>query len=279
MSWLIASLFNHDFFNTLACKESNEDLKDEEMFMNVTFIEHSGFLVETASSYFLFDYFKGEIPVLDQEKPLVVFVSHNHRDHYNPMVFDYLEDHPWVHYVLDKDCGIKWKIRECADRGIDLTAKLTRVRKNQSYELAMPEGKSLHITTYRSTDAGVAYLLEYDGLRIYHAGDLSHWIWEDKPEEYNQRMAERYRLEMAKMKGLSVNLAFVPLDPRLLTDTPVGLEVFLENVRAKKVFPMHFWEKYSVIRRFVKEHPQYRDNIVLLSRKGEIVTVESENPK
>lgn len=242
--------------------------------MKVTFIEHSGFLVETASSYFLFDYYKGDIPVLDQTKPLVVFVSHNHRDHYNPVIFNYFEDYPWVHYVLDKDCGIKWKIRECADRGIDLAAKLTRVRKNQRYELQLPESGFLDITTYRSTDAGVAYLLEYNGLRFYHAGDLSHWIWEDKPEEYNQRMAERYRLEMAKMKGLSVDLAFVPLDPRLLTDTPTGLEVFLENVRAKKIFPMHFWEKFSVIQRFVKEHPRYADIIVQLSRNGETVTVE-----
>lgn len=244
--------------------------------MKVTFIGHSGFLVETASSYFLFDYFKGDIPVLDKGKPLVAFVSHNHRDHYNPVIYDLFRDHPWVHYVLDKDCGIKWKIRECAAQGSDLAAKLTRVRKNQEYELVMPEGKSLHITTYRSTDAGVAYLLNYAGLSIYHAGDLGHWIWEDKPEEYNHRMAERYRCEMAKMKGMSVDVAFVPLDPRLLTDTPVSLEVFLENVRAGKVFPMHLWEKFSVIRRFVKEHPQYKNIVVPLSQNGETVTVRME---
>lgn len=242
--------------------------------MRVTFIKHSGFLVETAFSYFLFDYYKGAVPVLDRTKPLVVFVSHNHRDHYNPVVFDLFEDYPWVHYVLDKDCGIKWKIRECADRGIDLTARLTRVRKNQKYELTMPDGNVLYITTLRSTDAGVAYLLDQNGCRIYHAGDLSHWIWEDKPEEYNQRMAERYRREMAKLRGTSVDLAFVPLDPRLLGDTPVGLEIFLENVQAGKVFPMHLWEKFSVIRRFVKEHPQYKDNIVQLSRNNETVEIE-----
>lgn len=242
--------------------------------MRVTFIEHSGFLVETASSYFLFDYFKGDIPVLDQTKPLVVFVSHNHRDHYNPVIFDYLEDHPWVHYVLDKDCGIKWKIRECAERGIDLETRLTRVRKNREYDLVMPGGKNLHITTYRSTDAGVAYFLEYDSVRIYHAGDLGHWVWEEKSEEFNQRMAEAYRREMAKMKGLSADVAFVPLDPRLLGDTPVGLEIFLENVQARKVFPMHLWEKFSVISRFVKEHPQYKDVVVPLTRNGETVILE-----
>lgn len=242
--------------------------------MRVTFIGHSGFLVETATAYFLFDYFHGGIPALDRDKPLVVFASHKHRDHYNPEIFNLFEDYPWVRFVLDKDCGIKWKIREWTDRGMDLTVKLIRVRKNQKYDLVMPGDKRLQITTYRSTDAGVAYLLEWEGQRIYHAGDLGHWIWEDRSEEYNRRMAERYRSEMAKMKGLSVDVAFVPLDPRLLGETPVGLEVFLENVRAAKVFPMHFWEKFSVIRRFVKEHPQYGDIVVCLTENGECVDTE-----
>lgn len=89
-------------------------------------------------------------------------------------------------------------------------------------------------------------------------------------------MAERYRCEMAKMKGMSVDVAFVPLDPRLLTDTPVSLEIFLENVQAGKVFPMHLWEKFSVIRRFVKEHPQYKNIVVPLSQNGETVAVRRE---
>ena len=106
--------------------------------MRVTFIGHSGFLVETATAYFLFDYFHGGIPALDRDKPLVVFASHKHRDHYNPEIFNLFEDYPWVCFVLDKDCGIKWKIREWMDRGMDLTVKLIRVRKNQKYDLVMP---------------------------------------------------------------------------------------------------------------------------------------------
>lgn len=240
----------------------------------VTFIEHSGFLLETDSAYFLFDYIRGDIPPVNESKPLVVLVSHKHGDHYNPIIFDIFEHHPHVHYVLEKDCGIKWKIRECAGRGIALEERLTRVRKNQEYGLALPNGKALHITTYRSTDIGVAYLLDYDGLAIYHAGDLNDWIWKGEAEADKERMARAYEREIAKMKGFSVDVAFVPLDPKLLTGTPVGLEIFLANVRAKKVFPMHCWEKFSVIRRFVKEHPQYADIVVQLTAKGETVVVD-----
>ena len=36
--------------------------------MNVTYIYHSSFLVETMSGYLLFDYFKGDLPELSPYK-------------------------------------------------------------------------------------------------------------------------------------------------------------------------------------------------------------------
>ena len=37
--------------------------------MRVTYIHHSGFLVETDRFYYLFDYEKGVLPEMDVEKP------------------------------------------------------------------------------------------------------------------------------------------------------------------------------------------------------------------
>ena len=36
--------------------------------MKITYINHSGFLVETRDCYYIFDYYKGELPNLDKEK-------------------------------------------------------------------------------------------------------------------------------------------------------------------------------------------------------------------
>ena len=36
--------------------------------MKITYINHSGFLVETENCYYVFDYYKGEIPRLDKSK-------------------------------------------------------------------------------------------------------------------------------------------------------------------------------------------------------------------
>ena len=46
--------------------------------MQVTYIDHSGFMVESGSCYYIFDYYKGELPNLDKDKEVIVFCSHFH---------------------------------------------------------------------------------------------------------------------------------------------------------------------------------------------------------
>lgn len=43
--------------------------------MKITYIGHSGFLVELSHTLLLFDYYRGKIPPLPKEKELFVFVS------------------------------------------------------------------------------------------------------------------------------------------------------------------------------------------------------------
>ena len=54
--------------------------------MKVTFIEHSGFMVEMEQNVLLFDYYQGEIPSFDGSKTLYVFASHSHADHYLSLI-------------------------------------------------------------------------------------------------------------------------------------------------------------------------------------------------
>ena len=43
--------------------------------LTVTYIKHSGFLIETANSYLLFDYWQGKLPELQYDKELYIFSS------------------------------------------------------------------------------------------------------------------------------------------------------------------------------------------------------------
>ena len=56
--------------------------------MRVTYLGHSGFLLEMEDALLLFDYYQAVSPKWIRKKHLFVFVSHVHYDHYNPDIFE-----------------------------------------------------------------------------------------------------------------------------------------------------------------------------------------------
>ena len=203
------------------------------------------------------------------EKPLVVFVSHSHADHYNREIYHLLQQHPNTRYVLAKDIPTKKLVAEWKERGVDLESRITSVRKNTTQKLLLANGNTLEITTLKSTDAGVAYLLTYENQTIYHAGDLNLWYWEGESKQYNENMTAAYLREMEKLRGKHIDVAFVPLDPRLEEHAFDGLKIFLDYTDCEKVYPMHMWGEYGVIERFLERYPE---------SEGIVVGIEGYNP-
>lgn len=237
--------------------------------MRITYIDHSGFLLETEKVSFLFDYYRGEIPVMNQDNPIVVFVSHKHPDHYNPEIFHLVHKYPHIHYVLSKDVPVKWQMIKYKEEGIDPEEHITVVRKNTTQTLSLFNGEALEITALKSTDEGVAYLLSCSGHTYYHAGDLNLWLWEGETKQYNENMARAYYRELEKLKGLKIDVAFVPLDARQGKDAFCGMESFMEYTESNLVFPMHFWGEYEIIDRFLKKHPEFESQIQKLQTTGQ----------
>lgn len=215
--------------------------------MDVTYLHHSGFLVETAACRYLFDFAAGELPPLAGDKPLVVLASHAHRDHYDPAVFDLLRARGvrQLRAVLSRDIPAG---RRPAD------VPVLRVGAGETHALE-PEAR---LETLRSTDRGVAFLLTTAEGVVYHAGDLNDWTWDGEPEADNRRMRARYRREIDRLRGRRIDVACVPLDPRQEAHYADGLLYFLEAVGAAQVYPMHYWGQPEVIARFLQEHPAYR---------------------
>ena len=220
--------------------------------MTVTYIHHSGFLVETRKFYYLFDYESGDLPALNPEKPIFVLSSHSHGDHYNPAVFSKA---PGARAILSDDIA--------APPGIDTLL----VAPNREYSL----GPGQKLTTFRSTDLGVAFLIEEEDGRIYHAGDLNDWVWEGEPDDWNRDMTAAYRAEMALLAGKTADIAFIPADPRLEDWFYLGVDDFMQQSDARYIFPMHFWGDFSVCEK-LKNHPcseKYRDRIISMKEKGQ----------
>ena len=54
--------------------------------MKVTYLEHSGFVVEYKDDVFIFDWYRGRLPKFDLKKKIYVFASHSHYDHFNKKI-------------------------------------------------------------------------------------------------------------------------------------------------------------------------------------------------
>ena len=88
--------------------------------------------------------------------------------------------------------------------------------------------------------------MECEGRTIYHAGDLNWWHWEGEPDAYNEHMKTAYLKEIEKLKDTPIDVAFVPVDPRLGEQYYYGIDGFAKRVDAKALIPMHCWGTYTV---------------------------------
>ncbi|WP_322172692.1 MBL fold metallo-hydrolase [Acutalibacter caecimuris] len=230
--------------------------------MKVTFILHSCYHVELENCCLLFDWYEGDIPPSD--KPLYVFASHCHGDHFSPKVFETARPGRRVRFILSDDI---WESRVPEGQ----RENTLFVAPRRAYEV-----DGLKIATLQSTDQGVAFLVECEGRLLYHAGDLNCWVWDGAPPYQNDQMREIYRQELEPLAGRPIDTAFVPLDPRQEADFDLGMRYFFETAQAKRVFPIHMWGDYSVVPLF-KADPHYQAYAPLLmdvSAPGQVFDCE-----
>jgi len=233
--------------------------------MKITYIHHSSFCVELENSILLFDYFKGELPKFDTNKKLYVFASHFHEDHFNKCIFDIQNVHPDVTYILSKD--IK------RHRSKYIKAAKNSVIVNFDENISIDDMK---IKTLESSDIGVAFLIEIEGKVIYHAGDLNWWHWEgENSDEENKYAENKFKDGIDKIKGLDIDLAFVPLDPRQGDFYYLGFNYFMENTNTKVAFPMHMWGDFSLCKTFKSSEyaKDYKDRVIEISKDNQVFDI------
>lgn len=131
--------------------------------MKITYIHHSSFLVETGNCYYLFDYEKGCLPELDNIKPMIVLSSHGHYDHYNPEIFSTLDA-----------LGMQ-KIYAVLSEDIEAPANVNVLQVSPGNEYRLCFGQKL--TTFQSTDLGVAFLIEDQAqmIMMQHTNFTKKW--------------------------------------------------------------------------------------------------------
>ena len=209
--------------------------------MKIDYLGHSGFLVETESVLLLFDYYFGDLSPLDRkpaEKPLYVFVSHAHGDHFDPGIFSLAEGTRPVKYILSFDLR--------GNAAVSRRADVLYAEADETYDV---DGLG-SVQTLLSTDAGVAYLVTTQSGTVFHAGDLNWWDWPGEDPAWLAEQETVFQREIGKLAGKRIDAAFVVLDDRLDVNYAKGMAWFLSVCHPSYVLPMHFRKDRSVIERF-----------------------------
>ena len=228
----------------------------------IWYLYHSGFAVQTAEHFLIFDYWKKspqgkglESGVIDpaalNEHDVIVFASHAHGDHYNREILSWGRMIPKLRLILSDDIP--------KEPGALMIGQGMQTSQND-----------FKLETLVSNDEGVAFVVDVDGLCIYHAGDLNWWHWEGEPDDYNEGMAASYKSQIALLRDKRIDLAFVPVDPRLEKQYAWGINHLMHTADVRHAIPMHFWDDGHIVDRLLRDEDSagYREKIIKLVKRG-----------
>lgn len=216
--------------------------------MEIRYIYHSCFMVETDDAIVVFDYWKDPNGRLIEHlqksgKQVYAIVSHFHEDHYNPEILQ------WGRGETE------WAKKPRLLLSYD-TVKKRHVDNELAYDIMRPEhcyeDEYIKATYFRSTDIGVSVAITFaDGTNIFHAGDLNNWYF---PEGENLKLTpyEMEGLYMSIVRDVQAvfphfNAVMFPLDPRLEKEMLRGAMQWLNKIYVDNMYPMHIWDKYDII--------------------------------
>lgn len=219
--------------------------------IKTTYIYHDCFAVKTEEAVLVFDFWKdpyqrGPLPNplmnIDKAIPVYVFVSHGHKDHYNPEIFGWAKHFPNIRYIVSKD------VRKRINHIISAAGSYKGDKVDPSKVVVMSDHDHydddiLSVKTFPSTDIGNSYAVTISGRNIFHAGDLNAWIWKDESTEEEVRDAlQKFSaiVDIIAKSFCEFDLCFFPVDSRIGTDYFTGARIFLERFNIKNFFPMHY---------------------------------------
>lgn len=237
--------------------------------MTVTYYYHSGFSVASGDVLLVFDYWRakpdrfpealGITPeVLARFNEVYVFISHEHEDHFDGVVYTWDQYAPVTYVIADT-----------------LPEKARGLRMKKGDEMTFSD--RVQVKAFGSTDSGVSFLVTLDGLRFFHAGDLNFWHWREVSNARQiQEADEDFRGEVADIQGAEIDVAFFPVDPRQGMLFDAGANYFMLTVKPRLLLPMHFWGRNDVIVEFARRSRSRETEIIALTSPGQGIQLDVE---
>lgn len=218
----------------------------------IVYCGHSGWVVETENHFLVFDYWSrahskdpslvnGSIsPEEIKDKNVIVFASHNHKDHYDPIIHTWADKVDNIKYVYGFQADKTWDGKEKAYEGPDYNY----IESNQQKVI-----NGADITTFKSTDSGQGFLVKADGITIYHPGDHAWFAAEDE-EPFKKEV------DFIADKTSTIDIAFLPVSgcpSRWKKENIIaGFMYSLENLNPTQVYPMHALQREYAMKEFAE---------------------------
>lgn len=231
------------------------------------YLYNSGFAIKLNNKFLIFDYYNdtpfGNMTGLDagvitpnvlEGSQVYVFVSHAHYDHHNEIIYTWKNNDIDITYIISDD------VKPINDKDIYY------LKPNMDYNI-----KDLNITTLKSNDEGIAFYINLDDFYIFHSGDLNFWRWESESKQWNKDIENAYKSEISKLINLPIDIAFIPVDPRLENNYDLSLKYFIENIKPDNctIVPMHFGDNYKVFDYLTRDGYMKNDDIITISKRGQ----------
>lgn len=216
--------------------------------MRLTYVFHSGFVVETSECLIVFDFWldpQNLMPeFLNSDKPMYVFASHFHEDHFNKEVLQWRATKRNITYIFSKDIE-----------------RRRRAQKSDANVWLAKGGKwsdnIINVIATGSTDSGVSWIVNVGGKRLFHAGDLNNWYARLLNERYERNksllnemgiMIDPLREEkffLGELKDIAklttrFDIVMFPIDGRIGNGYTRGGRQFIEMFDVGLFVPMHF---------------------------------------
>ena len=208
--------------------------------MKITYIYHSGFIIESERLMVVVDYYRDSDDEIVRRSlssfpgKLYVLSSHWHPDHFSKEILRWKNVRPDIQYIFSKDI-LKKKLA-------------TQDEADYMTKGDVWQDENIRIKAFGSTDVGISFLMEVESKKVFHAGDLNNWHWDEESTPEEIRASERHFLREIKAlytETHTLDVAMFPVDCRLGKNYMRGAEQFVDLLRVGLFIPMHFDDTYN----------------------------------
>lgn len=227
----------------------------------IWYLGHAGYAVQTRNNLLVFDYWQqnraadeptlanGNIdPAEIAGMKVTVFVSHEHRDHFDSAIFEWADQVESIRYVMG--CPAETTV----------PYDLLEPRTTHDFD-------GVTVQTIESNDSGLGFMVSCDGVTVYHSGDHANRLRDFSGPYCGE-------IDWLAAAGHRPDIAFMPVSGCGFGDleaVKMGVEYALDKLQPSVFVPLHAgnseWRYQDFVESIRNEH---REVLMLAPRhKGD----------